>query len=100
MSHEYGQRPAPGDTICCPECGALGGVMGMIRIRGVMTDKEYNDRRCNACGHLWTVGETLDLPLGGPEKPANGGDVPSKASGPPNYDFGDGWEREVEDVPF
>lgn len=95
---EYGQRPSPGDTISCPECDAPGGPNGMIRVRGVMTDKQYNDRRCNKCGHLWTVGGTLELPLGEPEEPVK----PAKSSGPPLYDFGDDWKPEPgeEQIPF
>ncbi len=82
----------PNDYAPCPECGAPGGLDGMIRARGVMTDREYNDRRCNGCGHLWTVGDTLELPLGEPEKPVSVDETPVKALPSTNYDFGDGWE--------
>ncbi len=84
----------PNDYAPCPECGAPGGPDGTIRARGVMTDREYNDRRCNGCGHLWTSGDTLELPLGEPEKPTPSGvDVE-------NYDFGNGFVRENPEIPF
>ena len=89
----------PGDHTPCPKCGAPGGPGGIIRARGVMTDAQYNDRRCNSCGHLWTVGGTLELPLGSPEKPAK----PTKdesSTKPRLYDFGDGFEEEEPGIPF
>lgn len=71
----------------------------MIRVQGVRTDREYNNRRCNKCGKMWTVGDTLDLPLGKPEKPAK---VAKDEGGtkPRLYDFGDGFEEEEKGVPF
>lgn len=85
----------------------------MIRAGGIMTDKQYNDRRCNKCGHLWTVGDTLELPFRAPgNKPVrttkgeSGDKVPPPEESapdrknPPLYDFGDGWVPEVEDIPF
>jgi len=94
MTCEY--TCCPGDHIPCPECDAPGGPDGKIRARGVMTDRQYNDRRCNSCGHLWTIGGTLDLPLDATEEPKPGGvDVDP-------YDFGDGWKPEPgeEQIPF
>ncbi len=107
MTREY--TCAPGDYIPCPECAALGGPDGMTKARGVMTDREYADRRCNKCGHLWAVGDTLDLPLEVPEKPveqAKGESgtqpppSPETTSGSPDYDFGDGFVREDVSIPF
>lgn len=99
MTREYTCHP--GDYIPCPKCGAPGGPDGMTKARGVMTDRQYNDRRCNKCGHLWTVGDTLDLPLDGPEKPVPPAPPgPEASSEPPNYDFGDGFEREDPGIPF
>ncbi len=95
MTREY--TCPPGDSTSCPKCDAKGGPAGVIRVRGMMTEQQYNDRRCNKCGHLWTVGGTLDLPLGEAEPPAPGLEAPV---GPPNYDFGDGWEPDVEGIPF
>lgn len=63
MTRDYKHMPAPGDTIPCPKCRAPGGQAGEIRVRGVMTDQEYKDKRCNKCGHLWTVGDSLELPF-------------------------------------
>lgn len=99
MSRDYVCQP--GDHIPCPNCGAPGGPNGRTRARGVMTDRQYKDRRCNACGHLWTVGGTLDLPLGEPERPA----TPAKGESstkPLDYDFGDEWEPKPgeEQIPF
>ena len=99
MTRDY--TCCPGDHIPCPKCGAGGGPDGRTRVRGVLTDRQYNDRRCNKCGHLWTVGGTLELPLSGSEKPTE----PAKpgsiaATEPPDYDFGDGFEREIDDIPF
>ena len=45
-------------------------------------------------------GLRLELPLGEPEKPVSVDETPVKALPPTNYDFGDGFVREVEDVPF
>ena len=105
MTRDY--TCCPGDYIPCPECDAPGGPDGMTRARGVMTDREYKDRRCNSCGHLWTVGDTLELPLGEPEPPSPGSEAalePPKPSGTDvdPYDFGNGWKPEPgeESVPF
>lgn len=71
----------------------------MIRARGAMTDAQYNDRRCNGCGHRWTIGGTLDLPLGEPKstiKPTKG----ESGNKPQDYDFGDGFEPEQDGIPF
>ena len=70
MPLEYTFLPAPGDTLSCPKCGAGGGQNGMVRVRGIMTDREYNGRRCNKCGHKWTVGDSLELPFFAPDTPA------------------------------
>ncbi len=99
MTYDYTRMPAPGDTLSCPKCRAIGGPGGMIRVRGVMTDREYNDRRCNKCGHKWIVGDSLELPFEPPDMPA----TPTKeepGTEVSNYDFGDGFEREDESVPF
>lgn len=111
MAHDYKHPPAPDDMTPCPECRAVGGAGGYIRVRGVMTDKEYNDKRCNKCGHIWTVGDSLELPFGRPAKqtpikprtpttPAESD--PEAATEPPDYDFGDGWEPDDPDsiIPF
>ena len=108
MTREY--TCPPGDHIPCPKCGACGGPAGAIRVRGMMTEQQYNDRRCNSCGHLWTIGGTLDLPLEVPGKPieqAKGESgikvppSPEAAPGPSDYDFGDGWEPDPgSTVPF
>lgn len=101
MSREYTNPPYLGDSNPCPKCGAS---IDMTRVRGIMTDKQHNDRRCNKCGHLWTVGDTLDLPLGGPEgfvKPTKQEtDTQIQPETPPDYDFGDGFEEEIPGIPF
>lgn len=102
MAQDYKQIPAPGDTISCPKCGAIGGAGGEIRVRGVMTDKQYQDRRCNSCGHLWTVGDSLELPFKAHKlttTPANASEsyqVPIK----PGSTLDDDFEEEEPGVPF
>ena len=95
VPYDYTYMPVPGDTISCPACKAVGGQNGDIRIRGIMTDRQYNDRRCNKCGHKWTTGDSLELPF----KPINMPIVPTSpdpqaVTKPSDYDFGDGWEPE------
>ena len=100
MGRDYACRPAPGDTTPCPECGAAGGPGGEVRVRSVMTDREYNDKRCNKCGHKWTIGDSLELPFKAQNTPV----TPAKAetgTGVPDYDFGDGWKPDPgSSVPF
>ncbi len=103
MTREY--TCSPGDYIPCPECAAPGGPDGMTRARGVMTDREYADRRCNKCGHRWTEGDTMELPLGETEPPDPGLEAPPEPPAPGGvdvdpYDFGDGFVREDESIPF
>ncbi len=56
-------------------------------------------RRCNSCGHLWTGG-TLDLPLEVPRKPTEQAKGESGTQEQEDYNFGDGWEPDVEGIPF
>ena len=96
MTREY--TCPPGDSTSCPKCDAKGGPAGAIRVRGIMIEQQYNDRRCNSCGHLWTGG-TLDLPL---DNSILGPSQEEKAVEPTkDYDFGDGWKPDPGSaVPF
>lgn len=103
MTREY--TCPPGDSTPCPECDAPGGPAGAIRVRGIMIEQQYNDRRCNSCGHRWTVGDTMELSLGETEPPDPGLEAPPEPPVPGGvdvepYDFGDGWEPDVEGIPF
>lgn len=102
MAYDYRHMPAPGDTAPCPQCGAMGGAGGQVRVRGVMTDKQYQDKRCNHCGHFWNVGDSLELPFKAhkftaiPTKSETGTQVPIQ----PGSTLDDGFEEEQPGVPF
>ena len=86
----------------------------MVRVRGIMTDLVYRDRRCNKCGHKWTVGDSLELPFNTPASAPDTSATPVKAetgtevrpepetpAGAKDYDLGDGWEPDPgSTIPF